>query len=109
MTFRECIQNDIMNVFFREDFFTEKHDVNGRACDALMRKNALEAADSQQILGRTAQGLYNRLWTLYLPVHQYGEKPAVDSLIRVDRHQCFRVKSVVDQMGVYKIEMEETA
>lgn len=111
MTFRDCIQADIMNVFFPEDFFTEKHSINGRACDALLRKNVLENQETQsggRVLGTRVNGLYDRKWILYVPVAQFGEKPAISSMLQVDNHRCFRVQAVEDQMGVYRMELEET-
>lgn len=111
MNFRDCIQADIMNVFFREDFFTEQHTVNGKPCDALLIKNAVEGQENQsstRVMGTRVHGLYNRKWILYLPVAQYGEKPAVGSMIQVDGHRFFRVQAVEDQMGVYSMELEET-
>lgn len=110
MTFRDCIQADIMNVFFREDFFTEKHSINGRACDALLEQNALDDQDGQssRVLGGRVSGLYDRKWILYVPVVQFGEKPAINSMLQMDNHRCFRVQTVEDQMGVYRMELEET-
>lgn len=111
MTFRDCIQEDIMNSFFCEDFFTEKHTVNGKPCDALLRRNAAESKENQsgnRVMGARVNGLYDRIWILYLPVAQYGEKPAVGSMLQVDGHSFFRVQAVEDQMGVYRMELEET-
>jgi hypothetical protein len=111
MTFRDCIQDDIIHVFFQDDFFTEKHNINGKTCDMLLRKNALESQETQfsgRVLGSRPEGLYDRKWFLYVPVTQFGEKPAIGSMMQLDAHRFFRVQTVEDQMGVYRMELEET-
>lgn len=107
------MQRDITHVFLNPLEFGEAHTVNGRRVEIVLTQNAVGEMGNEQSFFNTASrglhapGLYKRVWTMYAPVSQMGEKPAVGSRLVVDDTRRFDVRSVEDDMGVYVLELEE--
>ena len=110
-TFKDCAAVDIKAVFFNENEFAERHNVDG--VDALI---VLEDVDVREHAAHWEAGakqnfdtgLYNRHIILYIRVEDYGPKPKQGKLLTLDKKLTYLIQKCDEESGVYRMTMERT-
>ena len=108
-TFKDCAAVDIKAVFFNENEFAERHNVDG--VDALI---VLEDVDVREHAAHWEAGakqnfdtgLYNRHIILYIRVEDYGPKPKQGKLLTLDKKIAYSIQKCDDEGGIYRMTME---
>ena len=117
MSFRDRAFEDMERSFFNQSEFGETRDVNGKKMHIVLVQNAVEASEDDQSFfnannythtsGVVTRGVYRATWELHVPAAEFGPKPRQKSVVEIDRERRFLVISADDEMGVYRIELEE--
>ena len=114
-TFKDCAAVDIKAVFFNENEFAERHNVDG--VDALIVLEDIDVREHAAHWEAGAKqnfdtGLYDAYRILYIQVEDYGEMPQSGDLVTIDEgtkdEQLFTLVSCEDENGVYRMILERT-
>lgn len=105
MTLKDILRDDLENVFFDLDEFSEIHTVNGVQMNIIIDGNELGERISTS--GKHFDGAYSNTILIYVKAEEYGARPKVGSRIVLDDSN-YKVTDVVDEDGVYSITMGAT-
>ena len=110
-TFKDCAAVDIKAVFFNENEFAERHNVDG--VDALIVLEDIDVREHAAHWEAGAKqnfdtGLYNRHIILYIRVEDYGPKPKQGKVLTLDKKLTYLIQKCDEESGVYRMTMERT-
>jgi hypothetical protein len=101
MNFKEQIKKDVKNVFLNFSEFAETHNLNG--------KNVLCIIDTddtkEQIRSLQVDGVFINVLKIFVDSKDISPRPVEGQLFKVDG-SLHLVKSVSDESGILKIEVE---
>ena len=109
MGFKDIICSDIKNVFLNADEFAYTHTINGKDINAVIDDDIFEGEANVSFHGQAqekAAGLYSGGIAAYVSADDMG-KPKPGSFMIIDDKR-YIVKSVSEQDGMYKINIEKT-
>ena len=102
MGLKEVIKEDLEEVFFNLEEFAEFHEINGKQMLVILDENELTERNATQKVGRHYDGVYTSSLLLYVKAEDYGIRPKVGSVVRIDG-KTYSVTEAVDESGVYSI------
>ena len=105
MTLKDILRDDLEDVFFELDEFSEIHTVNGVQMNIIIDGN--ELGERKSTGGKHFDGAYSNTILIYVKAEEYGARPKVGSMIVLDEKH-YKVNDVVDEGGVYSITMGAT-
>lgn len=105
MTLKDILRDDLEDVFFELDEFSEIHTVNGVQMNIIIDGN--ELGERKSTGGKHFDGAYSNTILIYVKAEEYGARPKVGSRIVLDDSN-YKVTDVVDEDGVYSITMGAT-
>ena len=110
MTFKEQVQQDIIQTFFNEDEFAAWHDIDGENMLAILMEDDLEQRDrcmetmSRLALFNTIElPIYKNAVAIFVPAFLFGKRLGVGSEILLDRERRLEIKEFINESGVYII------
>lgn len=113
MTFKDCAEFDVDNVFFDLDEHAEEHTIDGKPCRVILEEDDIRRHNSHWEAGSKQNfdtGLYRAYTILYIKVRDYGPKPKHGKQLVMDKEtkqqRSFSIKQCEEQAGVYRITME---
>ena len=111
MTFKEQMQQDINNIFANTDeYFEWRHVANTPRPGKMMRvmEDEYELLErekySSERPGASTPRKTRRL--LYIPVEDFGKKPAAETILTLDETRQFRILECAIEVGFYVITVE---
>lgn len=102
MGLKEIIKEDLEEVFFDLEEFAEFHEINGKQILVILDENELAERRATKKEGRHYDGVYTASILLYVKAEDYGSRPKVGSVVRVDG-KTYSVIEAVDESVVYSI------
>lgn len=105
MTLKDIMKEDIDNIFFDLDEFSEICTVNGKKMKVIIDANELTERAKKERVGQHFDGTYRAGTLLYVKATEYGPRPKVGSVVTLNQ-KTFRVADVTEEGGVYSITLE---
>lgn len=103
MTFKEILAQDVRNVFLNMGEFAEEHIIDGRPMAVQIDDNELLERDKAGT-GVHRDGLYKSRILIYVASADFGKRPAIGKLLRLDGER-YRVVDCRDEAGLLSIEL----
>ena len=91
-----------LDIFMNTDEFATKHKVNGIEIPIIIDEELLKERQSR--VDDPAEGVYDTGVLLVVKKVDYGEKPAIGEIVKLDE-DIYRVQDVQNDEGMYIIEL----
>lgn len=108
-TFKDCVAQDVQNVFFNLNEFAETRNIDGKEMVCITQHPGVNERAAHWEGGAKQsfdQGMYKADMLLYVKQEDYGPMPKNDKLITLDKKRDYKVKSCSLKAGVYRMELE---
>lgn len=112
-TFKECVKDDVDNIFFNIDEFAENHIVDGKEYPIVIEEEDVRRHSAHWEAGAKQNfdtGLYNAHTILYIKVSDYGPRPKVGKYLELDEgtdhKRTYKIIHCEEDVGVYRMTME---
>jgi hypothetical protein len=103
MTFKEILEEDVKDVFFNIDEFSEVHTINGK--EMPVQFDSIEQIEKEKRFNQHMDGIFVQQKLMYVSADDYGQMPKQGSVIIVDKRR-YIVADAIDEGGVYSITLE---
>ena len=104
-TLKDYIQADIEKTFLNENEFCETHNIDGKPMRVII--DSMELIERDKVSGKNHnEGLYKERTLLYIPISDFGNRPAVGRIIMLDGKKIFTIIDVAEENGIYSITVE---
>lgn len=103
LTFKDILQQDIDNIFFNSEEFSDTHIVDGTEMVCMI--DDMEHIEREKKMKSNMDGLYARQILLYVKASVFGPLPAQSRILTMDGRK-YTVVDAVDEGGVYTITLE---
>lgn len=100
---KEAFEEDIKNVFFNLDEFSETRKING--VEMQVQIDDIEQIKREKKMNQNMDGIYVNQKMIYVAAEDFGPLPKQGSLLTMDK-RTFKVKEAVEEGGVYSITIE---
>lgn len=100
MGFKEDLIDDLDNIFFNIDEFSEHVEINDKEMKVVIDEDGLEEYKSLQDVD--SDGIYVAKMLIYIKADDIGYKPVVDGELKVKKRK-YIVISISEDFGVYRI------
>ncbi len=97
------MRKDIHNVFFNLDEFADTHVIDGVEMTAMI--DDMEHIEREKKMKSNMDGIYARQILIYVKAEEFGELPAQNRLLMLDKRR-YIVVDATDEGGVYTITLE---
>lgn len=103
MTFKECVRQDVTDVFLNLDEFGVEHSINGKTMTAIVDNN--ELIEREKKAKSDMDGVNVKTTLIYVRARDYGALPPVGYVVRMDG-KSYLVTDATNEDGVYSIHLE---
>ena len=100
MSFKDFLKNDIEQVFFNLDEFSEVHSIDGVDMPILIDADELEEYKNRR--DGDFEGMSKAAVLLYVKKADIGDKPHIESMLKLDE-QYYLVLAASEEEGIIKI------
>lgn len=107
LSFKQLLQEDITNVFFNNEEFTDEHIIviDGetlRISVSIDQNELLERQNKEYV-----EGVHTKQLIIYVKAAEFGKMPKIGSKFKLDGKE-YLVIECLDEVGVYSITIEAT-
>lgn len=102
MTFKDIMQQDIENVFFNQNEFSEKHSIDGKKIDVIIDENELIKRELKTD-NNDREHKHRKL--IYVKVTDLDSEPRIDMPLRLDK-KIYLIKDITEEAGIYSLVLE---
>lgn len=100
MSFKDILNDDVNNIFFNIDEFSERHNIDGSDMPIMIDEDELQEYKIRR--EGDYEGLYKATLLFYVRKSDIGSKPAINSLIDFD-DKIYKVLSSSEDGEVIKV------